>query len=199
MAGLGIVLSLLSTGLQYVGSLEQAQEQKKIRQKLLERSTSLDSVFNKEYNQNYMDTPGVKNVMASYAEGLKKINKDAEGRAAMAGVSPEAVIAEKEKTNQNYGDFLRKIAGGQDQYKAEKERMYSYRRDALDNLINTNDQQALGRWDNLMSNASNLGTAGIAAGAIQKSENQGTSAEWLNGLFKKKGPKGYGTDAGFYS
>jgi len=183
MAGLGIALTLASLGAQAFGAIKSAQANNALRAKLLEKSDSLDAVFNKEYNMDYMATPGVKNTMAAYAKGLKDINKNAEGRAVMAGSSPETVIAGKEAVNQNYGDFMRKVAGGQEAYKQDKERMYMLRRDALDNQIFSLDQQRASQWNNLTSNAAGLGTAGIYAGAIQ--DNQSGAGDWLKTMFKK--------------
>ena len=167
MAGLGIALTLASLGASAFGSMKSAQANNEWRRKLLEKSSSLDDVFNREYNMNYMDTSGVKNTLAAYGQGIKDINKNVEGRAAMAGSSPEAVIGEREKTNQNYGDFIRKVASGQDQFRQRKEQMYMLRRDNLDNQIMSADIAKASQWDNFMSNAAGLVSAGIAADSIQ--------------------------------
>jgi hypothetical protein len=181
MPGLGGALTLASLGAQAFGSMKSAQANNEWRRKLLEKSNSLDDVFNKEYNMNYMDTPGVKNTLAAYGQGLKDINKNIEGRAAMAGSTPEAVIGEREKTNQNYGDFIRKVASGQDQYRQQKQNMYMIRRDNIDNQILAADQQKASQWDNFMKNAAGLGSAGIAADSIQ---DQGAGG-WMKTLFRK--------------
>lgn len=184
MPGLGIAMTLASLGAQAFGSMKSADAMNEFRRKLLEKSSNLDDVFNKEYNMNYLDTPGVKNTLAAYGRGLKDINKNIEGRAAMAGTSPEAVIGEREKTNQNYGDFIRKVASGQDQYRADKERIYQLRRDNLDNQILASDMQRSTQWDNFMKNAAGMGVAGISAGNM--GDQEGGAGDWLKGLFKKK-------------
>lgn len=185
MGALGISMMLLGLGAQAYSSNKSADANNALRKKLLEKSDSLDAVFNKEYNMDYMQTPSVKNMMAAYATGLKDVNKNAEGRAVMAGASPEAVIAGKESTNQNYGDFLRKVASGQDAYRADKERMYNYRRDALDNQIFASDKDRASQWNNLMSNAAGLGTAAISAGSLPITG--GGTGNWLKKLFKQPG------------
>jgi hypothetical protein len=195
MVALGIALTLASLGAQAFGAAKSAQANNAVQNKLLEKSSSLDNVFNRDYNMDYMATPGVKNLMASYAKGLKDVNKNVEGRAAMAGSSPEAVIAEREKVNQNFGDFTRKVASGADAYRQQKEQNYLIRRDALDSRIFANDQQRASQWDNLMSNATNLGVAGISADSILKNkvtpENPYTAektSDYLSRILKKKNP-----------
>ena len=184
MAGLGIALSLVSLGASAFSTAQSAQANNALRRKLLERSDTLDAVFAKDSNIDYMETPGAKNTLGSYAKNLKDIQKNSEGRAVMAGSSPEAVIAEKEAVNQNYGDFIRKVASGQDAYRADKERIYNIRRDNLDNQIFASDQQKASQWDNVTKNAANLGVAGISAGAIQE-PGEGKTGEWLKNLLKK--------------
>ena len=185
MAGLGLALTLVGLGAQAFGLKKSAEANNAIRKKLLERSDSLDNVFKRDMNMDYMETPGVKNAMAAYGKQLKEISKDEEGRAAMAGSSPEAVIAGKEAMNDNYGDFIRKVASGQDSYRADKERLYTMRRDSLDQEMASSDQARASTWDNFASNAMNLGVAGISAGAIQKDD--GTKwGQKLIDFFKKK-------------
>jgi len=181
MTGLGLALTLAGLGAQAFGSAKSAQANEAFRRKLLEKSESLDAAFNKEYNMDYMQTPSMKNLMASYSQGLKDVSKNVEGRAAMAGASPESVIAEREAINENYGDFIRKVSSGGEQYKMEKERMYNLRRDAMDERLFSAEQQKASQWDSFMKNAAGLTTGGISAGAIE-----GGSSGWLNNLFKKK-------------
>ena len=185
MAGLGIAMTLISLGSSALANAQSAKAQNAIRKKLLERSDSLNSVFNRDMNMDYMETPGVKNTLAAYGRELKKVSKDEEGRATMAGASPESVIAGKEAINENYGNFISKVASGADAYRADKERLYTMRRDALDQEISASDQAKASQWDNFASNASKLGVAGISAGAIQD-EGTGTKAgAWLKNLLKK--------------
>jgi hypothetical protein len=183
MAGLGLALTLVGLGAQAFGMQKSADEMNRVRAKLLERSNSLDDVFNKEYNQNYMETPSVKNTIAAYTKGLKDVNKNVEGRAAMAGGTPEAVIAERDKVNQNYGGFIQKVGAGQDAYRADTKRLYDVRRDVLDNQIYNSDLQKASQWDNFVKNAGNLGVAGISAGAIQ---NEGTTGNWFKDFLAKQ-------------
>lgn len=183
MAGLGLALTLIGLGAQAFGMKQSADANNALRAKLLERSDNLNDVFNRDMSMDYLSTPSMKNTLAAYGNKLKDINKNAEGRAVMAGSSPEAVIAEKEASNQNYGDFIRKVASGGEAYRSEKERLYNLRRDALDNQIYASDLQKASQWDNFVKNATNLGVAGISAGAIQE---PGNSSDWLKNLFKKK-------------
>ena len=184
MGALGLSMMLVSLGSQAIANSESAKANNAIRKKLLERSDSLNNVFNRDMNMDYMQTPGVKNTMAAYGRELKKVSKDEEGRATMAGASPEATIAGKEAINQEYGNFISKVASGADAYRADKERLYSLRRDQLDQEMSASDQAAASKWDNFASNASKLGVAGISAGAIQN-EGKPTAGDWLKNLFKK--------------
>lgn len=183
-AGLGLSLSLIGLAGQAFGSAKSAQENNELRKKLLERSNNLNDVFNKDVNMDYMATPGVKNTLAAYGKGLKDIQKDSEGRAAMAGSSPEAVIADREKTNENYGDFIRKVAGGADAYRANKEQTYNIRRDRLDDQLYAADKEKASQWDNFSGNATKLGVAGLQAGSIQDDKG---SAGWLKKLLNGGG------------
>jgi len=182
MAGLGLALSLVGLGAQIFGMDQSAKANNELRRKLLERSDNLNDVFNRDVNMDYMATPGAKNTLAAYGKGLKDIQKDSEGRAAMAGSSPEAVIAGREAVNQNYGDFIRKVASGGDAYRAEKERMYNIRRDRMDDQLYASDQAKASQWDNFAKNATNLGVAGISAGAIQDKGAGG----WIKSLLARK-------------
>lgn len=183
MPGLGLALTLVGLGAQAFGMKQSADANNALRTKLLERSGTLDDVFKRDMSMDYMETPGFKNTLSAYGEKLKDISKNSEGRAVMAGSSPEAVIAEKQAINENYGDFIRKLSSGQDQFRADKERAYMVRRDQLDNQIYASDMQRASQWDNLIKNAGNLGVAGISAGAIQ--DPNGGSGDWLKKLYKK--------------
>ena len=186
MGPLGISLMLVSLGAQAFGAAKSAQENNRLYNKLLEKSSSLDDVFKKEYNMDYMETPSVKNTLASYGTQLKEVQKNAEGRAEMSGASPESVIAEKQAMNENYGDFIRKVASGQDAYKADKERTYQQRRDALDNQIFALDKEKAGRWGNLSAGAAQLGAAGLYADSMG-SEDGKPGAEWWKKFLPKLG------------
>jgi hypothetical protein len=152
---------------------------------LQKRATDLDSVFNKEYNMDYMATPSVKNEMAAYINSMKEMNKNAEGRAVMAGQTPETVVAEKEKSNQNLGDFTRKVASGADAYKERTKEIYQNRSDTLANQIFSLKQQRASQWANLMGNATNLGVAGVDAGSLDNNTTSGAGS-WLNALRKPR-------------
>ena len=185
MAGLGIALTLASLGAQAFGAYQSSIANNAIKSDLQRKSDRLDAVFNKEYNMDYMATPGVTNEMAAYANALKKVNQNIQGQAVMAGQSPEAVIAEREKVNQNLGDFTRKVASGAENYKLTREQMYNQRRDLLDNQMLQNNKDRASQWNNLMGNASNLGVAGISAGALGEGSGTSKSGMWLNNLYKK--------------
>ena len=140
----------------------------------------------------YMETPSVKNTLASYGTQLKEIQKNAEGRAEMSGASPESVIAEKQAMNENYGDFIRKVASGQDAYKADKERTYQQRRDSLDNQIFAFDKEKAGRWGNLSAGAAQLGAAGLYADSMGGEE--GKTGDWWKMFLPKAGGAKGGVD-----
>jgi hypothetical protein len=109
----------------------------------------------------------------------------------MSGATPEATIAEKEKTNQNYGDFTRKVASNADAYRERMKEEYQQRSDILKNQIFSLDQQRASQWSNLMGNAANLGVAGIAADSIQKKPEDtggGGAGARLNSFLASKNP-----------
>ena len=172
----GEVLAGLSAMSSLFGSLKSAQSNNAIDAQLQQRQSELDTWYNKEYNQNYLDTDEARSVIQilnnQRADQMKKVDQNN----AIKGASDETRVATADKLNRSMGDQTTRLAGMGTQRKYLTDRQYQNLKFNLDNLQGQNLQMKSNNWTNFMTNAANAGTGFAEASA------NGAFDEWDNKL-----------------
>jgi hypothetical protein len=184
---IGEILAGLSTLGSLYGSLASARQNKLIDAQLQKRQSELDTWYNKEYNQNYLDTEEARSVLRILSNQRKEAMKKVDQGNAITGASDEARVATASKLNQSLGDQTARLAGQGTYRKYLTDRQYQSLKFGLDQMQLQNLQNKSQNWANFMSNAANAGlgfaeTSGT--GAFDTWENR-----WKNRRIKKTGSK----------
>lgn len=190
----GAVLAGLSAVSSLIGALQSAQQNKAVDAQLQQRQSELDSWYNREYNQNYLDTDEAKSVIQflnnQKAEQMKKL---AQGNA-IKGASDETRVATADKLNRSMGDQITRLAGMGTQRKYLTDRQYQNLKFGLDQAEQQNLMRKSQNWTNFMTNAANAGMGFVEAGANGAFEDwdKKLSNYWQNRnaakAFNKTGP-----------
>jgi len=190
----GEVLAGLSAVSSLIGALQSAQQNKAVDAQLQQRQSELDSWYNREYNQNYLDTDEAKSVIQflnnQKAEQMKKL---AQGNA-IKGASDETRVATADKLNRSMGDQITRLAGMGTQRKYLTDRQYQNLKFGLDQAEQQNLMRKSQNWTNFMTNAANAGMGFVEAGANGAFEDwdKKLSNYWQNRnaakAFNKTGP-----------
>jgi hypothetical protein len=176
LAGVSAIGSLL-------GTIKSAQANRAIEADVSRQKSELQSWYDKEYNQNYLDTDEAKSTIQilrnQMAEQLKKVDQNN----AIRGASDEARVATADRLNQRMGSNVTQLAGYGTRYKDSMRREYQGLNQRLNEL-------QLGILQNKSQNWANFGTSAMNFG-IGAAEAGGTGAfnEWDNSIsnfWKKK-------------
>lgn len=172
----GEVLAGLSAISSLFGSLKSAQQNNAVDAQLHQRQSELDSWYNREYNQNYLDTDEARSVVQvlnnQRAEQMKKVDQGN----AIKGASDETRVATADKLNRSLGDQTTRLAGMGTQRKYLTDRQYQNLKFGLDQTEQETLMRKSQNWTNFMNNAVNAGMGFAEAGA------NGAFDEWDNKL-----------------
>lgn len=176
LAGVSAISSLL-------GTFKSAQANSAIDADVSRQKSELQTWYDKEYNQNYLDTDEAKSTIQilrnQMAEQMKKVDQNN----AIRGASDEARVATADRLNQRLGSNVTQLAGYGTRYKDSIRREYQGLNQNLNALNLGILQNKSQNWSNFGTNAMNLG---IGAAELMGSDNPG-----LSGLWKKKKPVPY--------
>ena len=174
-------------GLSFLGSLygglKSAQSNNAIDSKLAGQRSELQTWYDKEYNQNYMDTDEAKSTLQVLRNQMGQRMKAVDQNNAIRGASDEARVATVDKLQQGYSNAATQLAGYGTRKKEYANRLYQ-------SLLQGQNAQELGQlqnkagqWGNFMNNAANMGIGAAEAGG------DGAFEDWdnkLTSLWKKK-------------
>lgn len=149
--------TILAVAASLYGSLKSAQANQNIDADLQRRSSDLDSWYNREYNQNYLDTDEAKSTLKVLRNQVKEQMKKVDQGNAVRGASDEARVATADKLNQRYSDAVTRLAGHGTQYRDNIRREYQGLKMNLDNMNLQNLQNKSQNWSNYMGNAAASG------------------------------------------
>ncbi len=186
---LGLALGGVSLAGNIFGNIMSARQNKEIDEILSGRMNDLQSRFDQDYNTSYFDTDQAKSVIKTLSDQHTRTNERIENAGAITGASAEAKTAQRAKSQEGFGDSLTKLAGYGTQYKDMKEREFNRRSDTLQNFYLQHEMGKGDNWANFMGNASNVGEAGIAAGAMGSADGKGRFLDLFgrNSSFGKRG------------
>lgn len=166
--------ALISGGLNLAGSIfggkSASKTMTRLRNELAKRKRENTDWYNRAYNEDATQRADAQRAITQAEEIIKKRNEAAAGTAAVMGGSNEAVAAAQSANNSALADVASRIAVAGEERKAQVERDYQARQDAL-------AQQEM-ELDLQKAQAQAEATKGIfsAAGGIASS---------LGGLFNK--------------
>jgi len=176
------LVSLIGSGAAAVGS---AGANKRYDKYLEGRMSDLDKWYNTEYNTPYLDTTSGKAAIGSlrtyYGDAMKKVGQNS----AITGASDEAKVATGDKVQKGLADSVMRLAGYGTQYKDSIRREYQGQKMGLENMQQDNLARKSQNWNNLMSNAMNLGIGAAELGGMEGGDD--VIGSLRNGLKLKKG------------
>ena len=166
-----MILSAITGGLglaqSVYGGIKASKEAKRQRKIIGQEQAKNEAWYNKNYHQDYMDRADAKSQMNRVRDFMDRRNKQAEALAAVTGATPEAVLAQKEQSNDALAQTAGNIAQNADAYKDQVQARYDDKANAL-------TQAQLGQ-----SQMSEQGAANMAAGGINM---MGSALGGLSGI-----------------
>lgn len=189
---IGAILGIASLAASAYGMAKSAQANKAIDKQIAGQESELDTWYNKEYNQSYLDSAEAKSAITILRNQIREQMKKVDQNNAITGASNERRVATADKLNQGYQDAVSRIAGYGTRYKDSVRRQYMYGKMGINNLELSNLQGKSQNWSNLTGNA--MSTAGgmfeaDAKGAFSKWDD--SIKKWWSGLgggYKSVGP-----------
>ncbi len=193
--GVGSAIALGSTLVSLIGSgaaaIGSAGANKRYDRYLEGRLSDLNNWYNTEYNTPYLDTTSGRAALSSlrtyYGDAMKKVGQNS----AITGASDEAKVATGDKVQRGLSDSVMRLAGYGTQYRDAIRREYMGQKMGLENLMQDNLARKSQNWNNLMSNAMNVGIGSSELfgnenpfGALRKKPSQGIIDAYKNrGIF----------------
>jgi len=163
---------------QYNDYMQQSlEEQKKVNQG---RKTDLESTFNKEYYQNYLDTEAARALQKRFSQYSKDAMENIRGQATASGATPEAVVAQQKTIGDQYNDLLGNLAEKATSYKMGLQNQKNMQKLGLwqmdDSLKSKTDAFNAQRFQNKLQSANNLSSniSGATSGLLNA---------WAEGAF----------------
>lgn len=191
---IGEILAGVSALGSLFGSLKSAQANRDMDSQLANQKSELQTWYDTQYNQNYLDTDEAKSTIQilrnQMAEQMKKVDQNN----AIKGASDEARVATADKLNQRVGQNMTQLAGYGTRYKDAARREYQFMKQNLDNMELRNLQNKSQNWSNLGNNAMSLGIGAAEAGGSDAFGDTDRSLVnmWKNSKakkgFNKRGP-----------
>lgn len=181
---LGAAASGISSG---IGASQAANERKKAENLQSKRERESRRLYDKEYNQNYLDTDTARVMLNRSAEKMRELGKQNQNSAIKTGATQENKIASAEAANKSQSDLLANLVEQGQKYRENLRNRYESKQDAFDqqnyNRIEANAQSKSAAWGNV-SNAIGNVAQGFAAAYTPKTTTSQTNT----------GSSGFGTD-----
>lgn len=180
---IGGILGGLSVLSSLYGGIKSAQANRAIDSQLQRQRSELQSWYDKEYNQNFLDTDEAKSTLQVLRNQITERMKAVDQNNAIRGASDEARVATADKLNRGYANAATQLAGYGTRKKEYTGRLYQGLKQGQDQMQLQNLQNKSQQWSNFMGNAANMGIGAAQAGG------DGAFDEWdgkLAGLFRKK-------------
>jgi hypothetical protein len=186
----GTALTTLSAAGGLYGVLKSAQANKRIDKHLAKRQRTLADWFDKEYNQNALDTTETQSALGMLRDRFKKQTDVNANTAAVTGASDESVTAAKQGMNDALAGTVSQIAGSGTQRKDSIRREFMDRDNHLQDQVANHLQNKANNWNQMQSNALQLASVGAMAdsmGAFEKWD--GKIGEWKKNWQEKRAEK----------
>jgi len=175
--------TLLDIGTSLFGSHKANQKQKeankKMRQSFNNRISDLDSWYNKEYHQDYLNSKRGKHLANRYREKMNEMLDKNEQNAVESGATAEAEVAAKGEAQEKYSGFLSNISSQAEKRKRNVRRRYEQQKNNLLNQkANFNYKLGSQKAQNYQKMAGNVSNA---LSGVTKTAAEGGFDDWFNG------------------
>ena len=125
---LPMIASLAGAG---YGAIKEGQQRKAMQRTMNQWNADNESLFNKDYYGDYTKRADVQSVIKNMRDEMKKQNTVAQNTAAVTGASPEAVNAQKERSNTAMSKLYSGLAAQGQQFKDRAQNRYEARKQQL--------------------------------------------------------------------
>ena len=152
---LPMIASLVGAG---YGAIKEGQQRRAMQRTMNQWNADNESLFNKDYYGDYTKRADVQSVIKNMRDEMKKQNTVAQNTAAVTGASPEAVNAQKERSNTAMSKLYSGLAAQGQQFKDRAQNRYEARKQQLQGMQMQTDQENANSSNNLLYNGlSSLG------------------------------------------
>lgn len=159
MAILQTGLAIAGLGGQVFSHLLGARQNRNTQNLLNKQREENEAFYNRNVNQDFLNTNAVKGMFEQLRKNVLDANRVTESKAVVTGATPEAEIAAKSRTQENYNDAVNQLAQQGTAYQQNQEAIYRGEKARLtDQQIGLNTQRA-NSASNVAGNASDVMTA----------------------------------------
>ncbi|MDR0872839.1 MAG: hypothetical protein LBN27_05145 [Prevotellaceae bacterium] len=153
----GIVEGGIGFSMATVGAIMEQQQRKKMEKQLRQRQNEVENWYNKEYNSDYMQRADIQNVVRAMRNSQKEDNEELRSRAVIAGATPGAEAATRERSAKAMAGLYGNIAAQGQLHKDSIQDKYYARKEPLYNMLYQNMADKANNYNNLMYNGLKLG------------------------------------------
>lgn len=172
----GAGVSGISSG---VGASQAAQERKKAANLQAQRERDAKRLYDREYNQNYLDTDMAKTAINRSAKKIRDLSMANRDSAIKTGATTESQIAKGQSLNDAQSNMLSNLVDQGQRYRENIRNRYESKQDAFDqqnyNRIEANAQSKGAAWDNVSKAVGNA-AQGFAAAYTPAASASGTGS-----------------------
>jgi hypothetical protein len=161
---IGEILGGVSAIASLLGSLGSAGANRRIDTQLAKQRSDLQTWYDREYNQNYLDTEEARSTIQILRDQAKEQMKKIDQSNAIKGASDEARVATADKLNRSVGQNVTQLAGLGTRKKESANRMFQILNQNQNALELQNLQNKSQNWSNFSNNAMNAGIGFAQAG-----------------------------------
>ena len=122
---LGVASLAAGVASSILGGVSSANAAKKAEQMRLAQDARNEALFNRRYNQSYLDSAAGRNAIRQAQDYAKQMTQRAEGAAAVTGGTDAAVAQAKESANKMIGDTMGNLAAQDTARQAQAEETFA--------------------------------------------------------------------------
>jgi hypothetical protein len=154
---IGEILAGVSALSSLFGSLKSAQANQAIDSDIARQRSELQVWYDKEYNQNYLQSDKAKSTIEILRRQMEEQMKKVAQNNAITGASDERRVAMADRLQKGMADNTTRLAGYGTRYKDMIRREYQGLNQNLNQVNLANLERKSDQWSNFMNNALNAG------------------------------------------
>ena len=161
---IGEILGGISVLSSIFGGAKSAQANRAVDAKLAQRRSELQTWYDKEYNQNYLDSAEAQSTLQLLRNQMAQRMKAVDQNNAIKGASDEARVATADKLQQGYSNAATQLAGYNTRKQDYTNRLYQSLLQNQNAMEMQNVQNKASNWTNFLTNAANTGIGAAQSG-----------------------------------
>ena len=156
MPALQAGLAIAGLGGQVFSHLLGARQNRAAQNLLNKQLEDNESFYNRNVNRDFLETNAAKGIFEQLRKQLQEANKVTESKAAVTGATPEAEIAAKSRTQENYNDAVNELGQKATGYQQNQEAIFRGEKARLTDQQIALHQQKAENASNVAANAGDL-------------------------------------------